>query len=485
MHKLPGPIKELSLLTWVKGVFVEINEEAFMKPQERWWKQAGIDTPLIHWTGMFGQHFLMTVDADCVKQILTSKVDVDPLYMKNYVVVKRSLGDGLVTANGSIWHRHRRIIQPAFDTKALENKLSCVVPGLVNRLIQSWKSKEGNDVDVASHFSALTLDVIGIVAFSHDFQATDAVEKWSSDINPSVKLHDPLIRALRKELSPNILRMLLASFNLQRFDDTILRSTRENRKVLNDAVGAVVKKAKVSHSLSESGRKKCLLELLFDAEDAHSGHEKRKLSFKELRDETKTVLISGHDTTSTLCAFAVYRLTKHPHIQKLVFKDIMDHTTSTDGPITLEMIKKMTYFDAFLHEVLRLHPPVGMIARDLSRRTNLVGESIPAGTRIQISIYLLHRNPKYWTDPEEFKPERWQERDEKFHHFAFLPFSAGGRNCIGQRFAMYEAKLILAPIIREFEMMLSPSQENVDFKHVNFITLKIIPSVKVRVKRRL
>lgn len=484
LHKIPGPVKELSLLAWVTGVFKEIEEEAFMKPQERWWREAGIDTPLIHWTGIFGRHFIMALDADCVKHILTSKCDVDPLYMKNYTVVKRCLGDGLVTANGATWHGHRRMIQPAFDNKALKISLNCVVPGLVNRLTQSWKSK-GDDIDVASHFSAITLDVIGQVAFSHDFQATNAVEQWSSDMNPDVKLCDPLIDALNKELMPNTLRMLLAFVNLHHFDDTIMRSAHDNRKVINKAVENIVKKAQLrnSHSRESGDRKKCLLELLFDAKDKHSGHGNRKLSFKELQDETKTVLIAGHETTSTLCTFAVYCITKYPHIQNLVYNDIMNHA-STDGPITLDMIGNMTYFDAFLKEVLRFHPPVGLISRDLSRRANLLGESIPAGTRILIPMHLLHRHPKYWTAPEEFKPERWLGRDKNFHHFAFLPFSAGGRNCIGQRFAMYEAKLILAPIIREFEMMLSPAQENVDFKHVHFLTLKSIPAVKVRVKRR-
>lgn len=429
----------------------------------------------------------MTLDADCVKHILTSKYDKDPLYMKNYTVIKRCLGDGLVTADGTSWHRRRRIIQAAFHNKFLEKSLSCVVPGLVDRLIQSWKAA-GKDIDLAKHFSAITLDVLGQVAFSHDFQAISAVEKWSSDNNPSVKLHDPLLDALNKELLPNTFRMLLACFNLHHFDDKIIRSTRENRRVLNEAVENIAKNAKISYSQPrsrESGRKKCLLELLLDAEakDEHSGHGNRSLSFKELQDETKTFLFAGHDTTSTLCSFAVYCLTQYPRIQKLVFEEITKHA-STTGPITLDMIGKMTYFDAFLHEVLRLHPPVGVISRALSRTTNLLGEPLPAGLRIQIPIKLLHRHPKYWTDPEEFKPERWLEQDEKFHRFAFLPFSTGGRNCIGQRFAMYEAKLILAPIIREFEVTLSPSQENVEFKYVNFISLKSIPSVKVRAKQR-
>jgi cytochrome P450 family 4 len=489
LHTIPGPIKQLSLSVWVKGVFEEVEGEAFMKPQERWWKDAGIDTPLIHWTGVFGRHFIMPLDADGVKQILSSKCVVDPIYVKNYVVIKRCIGDGLITANGATWHRHRRIIQPAFDKKFLENSLNAHVPGIVNRLITSWKTK-GTDIDISSHFSAISLDILGQVAFSYDFQATNAVEKWASDIKSSVELQDPLIGALYKELMPNMFRLLLASFNLHHFDDVIIRSTRESRKILNEAVEAVVKKAQISHRQSkESDKQKCLLDLLFDAEDAeHAGLGKRTLSFKELQDETKTFLVAGHDTTSTLCAFAVHCLTKYPHIQKLVFEDIMNHA-STDGPITLDMIGKMIYFDAFIHEVLRLYPPVGVIVRYLTRRTNLLGESLPAGCRIHIPFYLFHRHPKYWTDPEEFRPERWlkqhENREKKFHHFAFLPFSAGGRNCIGQRMAMYEAKLILAPIIREFEMMLSPSLENVDLKLVNFITLKHIPSVKVTVKRRL
>ncbi|KAL7457871.1 hypothetical protein ACHAWC_011441 [Mediolabrus comicus] len=420
-------------------------EEPFMEPQKRWWKEAGVDTPLIHWTGLFGKHFVMPLNADGVKQVLTSKQNAkQPLYMKNYAVVKRCIGDGLVTSNGSTWHRHRRIIQPAFDNKFIEKSLNAHVPMLVDTLIKSWKMKDGTDIDIPSHFSAITLDIIGKVAFSHDFQAMKSVERWASDINASVELQDPLIDALYKELMPNMFRMLLVSFNLHHFDDLIIPSTRKNRQLLNEAVAAVVKNAHSDHSQSKAGgeKKKCLLELLFDAEDTeHSGRS----------------------------------------------SDILAHGPS-DGPITVEDIGKMSYFDAFLHEVLRLYPPVGMVVRDVARKTNLLGESIPAGTRVLVPIYLLHRHPRYWTDPEEFKPQRWLKGNEnrsKHHHFAFLPFSLGQRNCIGQLFAMYEAKLILAPIIREFEMKLSPSLENVDLRLVNFITLKSIPSLKVRAKSRV
>ena len=128
-----------------------------------------------------------------------------------------------------------------------------------------------------------------------------------------------------------------------------------------------------------------------------------------------------------------------------------------------------------------------MVVRSTGEWVNLLGENLPPHTRITIPIYLLHRNPKYWTEPESFKPERWlnsNENDRKHHHFAYLPFSAGSRNCIGQRFAMWEVQLILAPIIREFELMLSPALNGVDLKLVSFITIKSVPPIKICAKQR-
>lgn len=117
----------------------------------------------------------------------------------------------------------------------------------------------------------------------------------------------------------------------------------------------------------------------------------------------------------------------------------------------------------------------------------LLGEKIPPRTRLVIPIYLLHRHPDYWSEPNSFKPERWlgfSQTDRKFQPFAFLPFGAGLRNCIGQRFAMWEAKLILAPIIRDFEMMLSPSLHGVNLKLVNLVSMKSIPSIKILARPR-
>ncbi len=179
-------------------------------------------------------------------------------------------------------------------------------------------------------------------------------------------------------------------------------------------------------------------------------------------------------------------MTKYPHIQDRVVDDIKKNAPRA-GTITLDHLDKMEYLDAFLNEVLRFYPPVGLITRTNTKDINLLGAFIPKNTRIFIPIYLIHRHPKYWTDPLEFKPERWLKSngdDEKFHRFAYLPFSAGGRNCIGQKFAIYEAKLILAPIIREFKIEASPLMDGADIKLKSFLTTKSDPPVVMRVVPR-
>ncbi|KAL7536433.1 hypothetical protein ACHAXR_009916 [Thalassiosira sp. AJA248-18] len=489
LNKIPGPIKEFTLREWFIGVFASIESEPFMKPHQRWWKEAGPEAQLLHYTGILGKHFICVLDADGVKKVLTSKAGVErPPFAKGLYYLKKVLGDGLVTIDGIKWHRHRRIIQPSFNNQFLKEALDSSIPCLMDRMIGAWKERAGADIDIASHFSAATLDIIGKVAFSHEFHSMETVEQWAKDEKCQVELKDPLINGLYSSLMPSAARMLLVNLGLSCLERYLVPESYKTQILLNEAVQSVVQKAhtRYKHEEEESTKPKCLLELLFDAEDTDATSRNRSLSHKELQEETKTFLVAGHETTSTLCVWAIYCLVLHPHVQSRVLDDILKHAPK-DGQITLESLEKMTYFEAFLSEVLRLYPPVGMIVRQTEEWVNLLGEDIPPKTRVVIPIYLLQRNPKYWTDPECFKPERWlntNEKDPKFHHFAYLPFSAGQRNCIGQRFAMWEAKLILAPIIREFEMAISPSMDGVDLKLVSYVTIKSVPPVLIRAKPR-
>ncbi|KAL9191099.1 hypothetical protein ACHAXT_000805 [Thalassiosira profunda] len=486
LNRLPGPIRDYTFREWAVGIFPNLEREPFMQPHKRWWKEAGPDTQLLHYSGLFGKHFICVLDADGVKKILTSKTGVArPHYPKGLFYLRKVIGDGLVTLEGLTWHRHRRMIQPSFNNRVLKEALDACVPDLMDRIVSAWKERAGSDIDVASHFSAITLDIIGSVGFSHEFKSIELIEQWATDENCEVELKDPLITGLYSSLMPSFVRMVLVNLKLPWAERYLIPEARRTQAILNRAVERVVHNCYKNRE-DPTKEPQCLMELLFDADDSESGSRKKPLTHQELQEETKTFLVAGHETTSTLCVWSLYCLIQHPEIQKLVYQDIQKHWPK-DGQITLAALEKMTYFDAFLSEVLRMYPPVGMIVRNTSDRVNLLGEDIPPHTRVMIPIYLLHRHPKYWADPEKFQPERWLDKSEHgrcSHHFAYLPFSAGGRNCIGQRFAVWEAKLILAPIIRAFEMSLSPSLEGVALKLVSFITIKSVPPVLLRATPR-
>mmetsp|Transcript_34479 Transcript_34479/g.83650 ORF Transcript_34479/g.83650 Transcript_34479/m.83650 type:complete len:153 (-) Transcript_34479:296-754(-) len=130
---------------------------------------------------------------------------------------------------------------------------------------------------------------------------------------------------------------------------------------------------------------------------------------------------------------------------------------------------------------------VGAIGRYSNETVTLAGKEIPPNTRIVLSTYVLGRHPKYWDDPNDFKPERWLDKSEEFSariRFAFFPFSAGGRNCIGQRFATMEAKLIMAELIRSFVFNLAPSLKGTKFELSNMVVMRPKPDLKVVIKSR-
>jgi cytochrome P450 len=496
LWSIAGPIKNFGFSDWFTGVFTTVEKEPFMAPHQRWLKElhdAGVETPLLHYTGLFGRHFIMVLDADEVKRVVTAPAQTDPpLFPKGLAYLQNVLGNGLVTLEGSQWHRHRRIIQPAFSNHFLQKSLDTIIPDLVERMSCSWRANPNVDIDISGHMSALTLDIIGKVAFSHEFLALESVEKWSKGGSCDIELNDPLIKSFYSSLTPSIIRMILVNMRLTFLEKYILRDKYNAKVILDCAVKSVVEKAQLKYKRhqkyasngvdADDGEVKCLLEEMFDAMDSRHN----TLSLQELQGETKTFLIAGHETTATLSTWFIYCAIKYPHALELARKDVSMHAPK-EGKIGIESTEKMTYLEAFINEVLRLHPPVGMVVRSTSRHINIRGELIPPGTRVVIPIWLLHRDPKYWTDPLEFKPERWlktSEKDPLFHHFAFLPFSAGGRNCIGQRFAMFEAKLILAPLIRDFDFELSPSLDGVDIKLSCFITIKCSPPMLVRVTPR-
>lgn len=486
------------------GQFWVIRREPFMEPHLRWIRQLGGDwnMPFLYYTLVFGRPSVLILDKEIVRQILTASYGKRPLrFVKEIGFMRNVLGDGLVTLQGPNWMRHRSIIQPAFLTQALKETLTSLVPPLTRELVMYWKTAEGREIDVASHLSALTLDIIGKGAFSHEFHALQSVERWSKaaatnrdsseDASDVLDLDDPLLHAFRSSFTFTWVGTVAFILEMPWISRWFNRSTIETRRVLDEGVDQIVARAKRKDNTTvDKNARNSLLQILMDAHDGDSS--KKHLDDMELRDEVKTFIFAGHETTQTWCYQAIFALCKYPDIQEKVYQDVLRHT-KMDETFTLEIVEEMEYFSAFLQEVLRMFPPIGMIPRSTADEGESFGTKykISKGTRLVIPVYLLHRHPKYWTDPDTFRPERWifnsyQERETFMSNirFAFLPFSAGSRNCIGQRFATIEAKLIMAELIRSFVFRVAPSQSDANFTMSNIVALKTKPRLKVVVKAR-
>lgn len=271
--------------------------------------------------------------------------------------------------------------------------------------------------------------------------------------------------------------------------DKVIKDVRSLTTAVNNNNNNITQHSTDTTSSSASSKKcKSLLQLMLNAKDKDvaGSTSASGLSDIELRDELKTFMIAGHETTSVWCHWALYTLGKYPAIQQRVYEDICKHV-KMDSEINAESVEKMTYMNAFLNEVLRLYPPVGFIFRVTTQEEHWKGYIIPANTRIDIPIVLLHRHPDHWPKPLEFLPERWLDTDANNarHRCCFLPFSVGGRNCIGQSFAQTEAKLIISLLVKNFEINLPDHIRNNKIAFGGIGTMKSVPAVEITVKPRL
>jgi cytochrome P450 len=503
LNAMPGP--ELGFFL---GMFPTLWEN-FMDPERRWFaevsRKEGHQVDVIHSRHILGLDAVVLRDKDLVREIFTAPPGKNGgRFQKNIPALAVILGDGLVTLDGETWRRHRRIMEPSFNNTFLNKQLTAIVPPMVRQFIAVWKkaAEQKREIGVGSHISALTLDIIGKVGFNYDFGGIKCIEAWgdknsfkdhpnnTNDDANLTELEDPLIQCICQLIKVDFWGRLAFALALPRelmtLASNVFPKYRIPRRKLDSAVRNIIAEAEKTGSSNENVNS--ILHLMLKAHDPESSqHKGRALSLEEINTEIKTFLMAGHETTGTWMSWAFYVLSKYPDSQEKVYQDIMMHVSSPDAEISLKDIENMNYFKAFFQEVLRLYPPAGQIFRKTSKTEIVNGVNIPTGTRMRIVIYLLHRNPKYWDNAEEFRPERWlnvSAAETERRRFAFIPFAGGFRNCIGQRMATMKVHLVMSHILREFIIMAAPSQRDVKFMLESLVVLRSVPDYKIVVKSR-
>lgn len=386
--------------------------------------------------------YILIADADAAHHVL---VENAKRYHKspNYQGLKVMLGDGLLTSEGELWRRQRKLAQPAFHRESLVSFAEAMV-GSTEQMLARWQDGGGQRFDMHSEMMRLTFRIVGQTLLSTDLE--DEASEFGASLN--VALHwandyvESVVRVPPWVPTPHNLRF------------------RKAQRAIEGVVGRVVAQRR-----ADPTPRKDLLAMLMAATDDTTG---QGMSDKLLRDELLTLTLAGHETTANALSFIFYLLARHPEVATRAKAEV-DRVLLGRAP-SLADLPNMPYIRALIEESLRLYPPAWVVERQNLEPDELGGYAIPKGSIVGISPYALHRNPRYFPDPERFDPDRFLRPSDR-PKLAFMPFGGGPRVCIGNAFAMMELQLIVPMILSRFELALAPGFE-----------LALDPSVTLRPK---
>jgi cytochrome P450 len=356
-------------------------------------------------------------------------------FLKDHVVRKSRwfFGDGLLTNEGESWLRQRRLSQPAFHRERIASYAK-IMTGYAEQMLASWKKESGKDKDgetrdVHQEMMQLTLRIVVRALFSVE---SDEVGEISAAMNVLMQNSVGL-----RLLLPPIARYL---------PTPAMNEFRRSIKQLDKTVYGII--AERREAGSDSGD---LLSMLMQARDEDGG----RMTDKQLRDEVMTFLLAGHETTALALSWTWYLLGQNPEAEQKLHQEL-DRVLGGRVP-TFADLPALSNAERVIKESLRLYPPAWGLARTVIKEFELGGYRIPAGSNVVMSTWVVHRDPRYFPEPEKFDPDRWlPEKAQKLPKFAYFPFGGGPRQCIGAAFAMMEATLLLATIGQHFQFRAAP-----------------------------
>ncbi|MFD2078948.1 cytochrome P450 / NADPH-cytochrome P450 reductase [Actinopolymorpha cephalotaxi] len=377
--------------------------------------------------------------------------------------VRDFAGDGLFTARSDepSWGQAHRILMPAFGQRSMKAYFPQMLE-VAEQLVGKWQHRQGADLNMAEDMTRLALDTISLTGFGHRFNSFDAEE-----------LH-PFLQAMGNALVEAMTRMRQLPFvtSMRRGQD---RAYRDDIQTMQNLVDEVIRERRAEGRTGGSD----LLGLMLDAADPVTGE---RLSDENIRNQVLTFLIAGHETTSGLLSFALYLLLRNPHVLAQAYAEV-DRLLPGDSLPTYETVMKLDVIPRILDETLRLWSPIPGIGLTAYEDTVLGGRyPVAKGQKISVLLAPLHTHPGAWERPEEFDIDRWlPERKAEHHPHAYKPFGNGERACIGRQFALTEARLALALLLRRFALS-DPHSYRMHVKQ----TLTIKPegfTVRVRERR--
>jgi cytochrome P450 len=369
-----------------------------------------------------GVYYYVINHPDDVKRVLLSN-------HRNYTKgdgidrVKILLGNGIMTSEGDFWRRQRRMMQPSFHRRVID-QFSALISEVNEKYAQRWAaaSARGEPVNLSNDTSELTLEIVLKSIFGTDLERLEQ----QTGVNPFEVVAKQSNRDLKFAFQFRSLARLVG--------ELIQRRRREGEEHFD------------------------FLEMLMLTRDRETDEP---MAERELIDEVLTLIVAGHETTAAALTWTWYLLSRHPQAAER----LQGEADRSGGEVLgLGAAEAMSFTHQVLQESLRLYPPGWLLTRRALEADELGGFPIAPRSDVFISPYMLHRHPAFWSDPEEFKPERFADADaNERHKFVYIPFAVGPRHCIGENMAMFEMLVHMRTMTRRFTLSRA-SDEPIEFE---------------------
>ncbi|XP_059615229.1 probable cytochrome P450 4ac1 [Phlebotomus argentipes] len=419
-----------------------------------------------------GTAYVRIIKAEDMEKILSSAKHAKKGFVYRFLVP--FLGEGLLISNGKKWAHRRKILTPAFHFNILQQFVK-IFQREGAKLTTQVKFAE-NPVNLPKIISKHTLNVICETAMGVTLDSQEESQVYREGIHQTGKVL--VLRFIKPWLRSDFVFRIMGYENvlwqiltpIHSFTRKIIRERcckfKDNQPTVNN------------NETCDRRERHAMLDTLLLAE------QNDQIDLEGIREEVDTFTFEGHDTTASAITMILFSLAENPAVQEKVYREIMSIRGEKNGsPLEIADYSNMVYTDRVIKECLRLYPPVPYISRELTEDQEINGYSVPAKTLIEALIFDLHRDPEVFPDPERFDPDRFlPEHVERRHPFAYLPFSAGPRNCIGQKFALLEIKTVIESILMNFR--LSPITHRDDIVFIADMVLRTEDPIKIEFIKR-
>lgn len=397
---------------------------------------------IIHFRGSRRLYFLN--HPDLIEHVLTrtNRLFLQINSTPASLTLREALGDGLLMSNGDLWRRQRRLMQPAFQPSAIagygETMVQCT-----RQMLDGWQ--EGELRNIHTDMMALALQMVSETLIGANMG------------DGGIRIAEGMDRGM--DYFTRRVKLALLPFNVplpgkRQFDEGI--------RELDEAVYSIIRNQRENGSAGSNG----LLQRLLDARDEDGS----RMSDRQLRDELVTLFLAGHETTAVALSWTLKLISTHPAVEERLLAEYAAVLAGRGARV--EDLPHLPYTDWVIKEAMRLYPPVWRVGREVVEDCEVGGWAIPKGSLLVMSQWVMHRDVRYWDEPEKFRPERWgEDRVQSLLRYAYFPFGGGPRQCIGMNFALMEIALALATLLPRVHLSLAPGHP-----------IRLQPSITLRPK---